>query len=93
LKARFLCKHKAGVEQFYTKLAKRDYQSDMALTYKKRFEKNRDKLFTFLAYDGVSCRASKNGQKGSIFLPRMWTAPPRSRCVLKPASISWCMTT
>jgi hypothetical protein len=25
----------------------------MALSYKKRFEKNRDKLFTFLAYDGV----------------------------------------
>jgi predicted RecB family nuclease len=53
LKARFLCKHKVCVEQFYTKLAKHDYQSDMALSYKKRFEKNRDKLFTFLAYDGV----------------------------------------
>jgi hypothetical protein len=25
----------------------------MALSYKKRFEKNRDKLFTFLAYDGI----------------------------------------
>jgi len=44
---------KVCVEQFYTKLAKHDYQSDMALSYKKRFEKNRDKLFTFLAYDGV----------------------------------------
>jgi len=53
LKARFLCKHKVCVEKFYTKLAKHDYQSDMALSYKKRFEKNRDKLFTFLAYDGV----------------------------------------
>ena len=28
-------------------------QSEMALSYKRRFEKNRDKLFTFLAYDGV----------------------------------------
>ena len=53
LKARFLCKHKVCVEQFYTKLAKCDYRSDMALSYKKRFEKNRDKLFTFLAYDGI----------------------------------------
>src|SRR6266567_7652461 len=25
----------------------------MAISYKKRFEKNRDKLFTFLSYDGV----------------------------------------
>src|SRR4029453_15956832 len=53
LKAHFLCKHKVCVEQFYTKLAKCDYRSDMALSYKKRFEKNRDKLFTFLAYDGI----------------------------------------
>jgi Transposase IS66 family/RNase_H superfamily len=53
LKAYFLRKHKVGVEQFYTGLSKRHYQSEMALSYKKRFEKNRDKLFTFLAYDGV----------------------------------------
>src|SRR5262249_15366984 len=52
-KAYFLRKHKVGVEQFYTELSKRHYQSEMALSYKKRFEKNRDKLFTFLAYDGV----------------------------------------
>ena len=25
----------------------------MAISYKKRFEKNRDKLFTFLTYDGI----------------------------------------
>ena len=53
LKAHFLRKHKVVVERFYTGLSKRDYQSEMALSYKKRFEKNRDKLFTFLAYDGV----------------------------------------
>ena len=53
LKAYFLRKHKVGVEQFYMGLSKRHYQSEMALSYKRRFEKNRDKLFTFLAYDGV----------------------------------------
>jgi hypothetical protein len=53
LKARFLYKYKVSVEQFYTKLAKCDYRSDMALSYKKRLEKNRDKLFTFLSYDGI----------------------------------------
>jgi hypothetical protein len=32
---------------------RRDYQSPAALTFVERFEKNRDKLFTFLKYDGV----------------------------------------
>ena len=53
LKAYFLRKHKSCLEQFYTDLGKRDYQSEVALKYKKRFEKNRDKLFTFLDYDNV----------------------------------------
>jgi predicted RecB family nuclease len=53
LKAYFLRKHKSCLEQFYTDLRRRDYQSEVALKYKKRFEKNRDKLFTFLDYDNV----------------------------------------
>jgi len=53
LKAYFLRKHKSYLEQFYTDLRRRDYQSEVALKYKKRFEKNRDKLFTFLDYDNV----------------------------------------
>ena len=53
LKARFLRKHKVFVEQFYKRLPERNYQSEIALKYKKRFEKNRDKLFTFLDYDGI----------------------------------------
>ena len=48
LKAHFLRKHKVFVERFYKGLSKRDYQSEIAIYYKKRFEKNRDKLFTFL---------------------------------------------
>ena len=53
LKAHFLRKHKVFVERFYKELSKRDYQSEIAIYYKKRFEKNRNKLFTFLDYDNV----------------------------------------
>jgi predicted RecB family nuclease len=53
LKGHFLRKHKVFVERFYNRLFKRDYQNDITVKYKKRFEKNRDKLFTFLDYDGV----------------------------------------
>lgn len=53
LKARFLRKHEKAVELFYSALAKHDYQTEVGIGYKKRFEKNRDKLFTFLHHDGV----------------------------------------
>ena len=53
LKAKFLRKHKVFVERFYNRLFKRDYQNDITVKYKKRFEKNHDKLFTFLDHNGV----------------------------------------
>jgi hypothetical protein len=53
LKSHFLQKHKVFVESFYKKLSTRIYQSEIAVHYKKRFEKNSDKLFTFVDYDGV----------------------------------------
>ena len=53
LKAYHLRRHKFAVEQFYRALSRRDYKTDVAAGYKKRFEKNRDKLFTFLDHDGV----------------------------------------
>ena len=53
MKAHFLRKHKVFVERFYKELFNRDYQSEIAIYYKKRFEKNRYKLFTFLDYDSV----------------------------------------
>ena len=54
LKARFLRKHKVSVKQFYHRLSKQEYKTSIAVKYRKRFEKNRDRLFTFLDYDGVS---------------------------------------
>ena len=53
LKAHHLRKHKSSVNRFYDALSTRDYHSEVATGYKKRFEKNRDKLFTFLDHDGV----------------------------------------
>jgi len=53
LKARHLRKHRPAVEKFFCALEKRDYQTEVAAAYRKRFEKNRDKLFTFLDCNDV----------------------------------------
>lgn len=53
LKARYLRRHKRSVEQFYDVLSKQTFDTEVAAGYKKRFEKNRNKLFTFLDHDGV----------------------------------------
>jgi hypothetical protein len=53
LKTRFLRKHKRDVERFFFQIANSDFQSEMVIKYQRRFEKNRDKLFTFLDFDGV----------------------------------------
>jgi len=53
LKRRFLHKHVARVDRFYRQMSKVSYNTDAARKWKERFEKNRDTLFTFPAYDGV----------------------------------------
>src|ERR1700730_4153023 len=53
LKARHLRKHRPAVEKFFCALEKRDYQTQVGVAYRKRFEKNRNRLFTFLDHDGV----------------------------------------
>jgi len=53
LSAYFLRKHLREVERFYGFLDKRNFDSDAAVKFKQRFERNRDKLFTFLRYDDV----------------------------------------
>jgi hypothetical protein len=53
LKRHFLNKHLKAVDRFYKELATNQYSSEPASGYKQRFEKNRDKLFTFLKHDGV----------------------------------------
>ncbi|MEN9573983.1 MAG: hypothetical protein RL514_1838 [Verrucomicrobiota bacterium] len=53
LQARYLRKHVKFVTRFYKTLATQSYQSEAALKFKQRFEKNRSKLFTFLTLDGI----------------------------------------
>jgi predicted RecB family nuclease len=53
LKTRNLRKHKWSVDHFYDALSKQTFETSVAAGYKKRFEKNRNKLFTFLDYDGI----------------------------------------
>ncbi|MGO8928130.1 MAG: TM0106 family RecB-like putative nuclease [Limisphaerales bacterium] len=53
LKRHFLRKHVVAVDRFYRKAVRAEYQSPAALACRDRFEKNRDKLFTFLLFDGV----------------------------------------
>ena len=69
LKAYFLRKHKVLVERFYKELSKHDYQSEITIYYKKRFVRNRDKLFTFLDYDGVPWNNNNAEHAIKAFLP------------------------
>jgi hypothetical protein len=53
LKSRFLRRHLSAVDRFYRQIAGLSLQSEIAIKLKDRLEKNRDKLFTFLKFDGV----------------------------------------
>jgi Transposase IS66 family len=53
LKKHFLAKHLPAVEELFTWIATTDFASEIAQSYRKRFHKNREKLFTFLTHDGV----------------------------------------
>jgi hypothetical protein len=53
LKSRFLRKHRKEVERFFRENERMNLQSEAAIKCKERFERNRDKLFTFLEYDGI----------------------------------------
>jgi predicted RecB family nuclease len=53
LKSHFLRKHRVSVNRFYRQLSTMPIQSGAAVKLRDRFQKNRDKLFTFLSFDGV----------------------------------------
>jgi predicted RecB family nuclease len=53
LKTRHLRKHRSEVDRFYATLSEAHFQNEIAAGYQRRFEKNRDRLFTFLDHDGV----------------------------------------
>ncbi len=53
LKARHLGKHKKAAAGFIEHVVAMNCATEVGLALQKRIEKNRDKLFTFLDYDGV----------------------------------------
>ena len=53
LKKRFLKKHQKDVDKFYKKFISIEYTTDLTIRYQKRFQKYKDKLFTFLYHDNV----------------------------------------
>jgi predicted RecB family nuclease len=53
LKQRHLHKHRKDVDKFYAQIINKEYESELAISYQKRFQKNQDRLFTFLDYDGI----------------------------------------
>lgn len=53
LKYYFLRKHLRFVDRFFKDLSRCDFQTEAAVKFKDRFERNRGKLFTFLSHDGV----------------------------------------
>jgi hypothetical protein len=53
LKQYHLNKHKEEVERYFRYLSGEAFGSEVARKYQKRLQKHRDKLFTFLDYDGV----------------------------------------
>ena len=53
LKARHLGKHRKAAATFVERVVALKTATEAATALKKRIEKNRDKLFTFLDYDGV----------------------------------------
>lgn len=53
LKARHLGKHRRSAEGFIEQVARMNCATEVGQALQKRIEKNRDKLFTFLSYDGV----------------------------------------
>jgi predicted RecB family nuclease len=54
LKSLFLRKHLVDVARFYKRISKAGQLSAAALKWKARLDKDRERLFTFLHYDGVS---------------------------------------
>jgi predicted RecB family nuclease len=53
LKCKSLAKHERDVKRFFESVGSAEYRSDVAEGYRKRLLKCRDKLFTFMKYDGI----------------------------------------
>lgn len=73
LKKRHLNKHQKFVERFLQRMSNKEFSSEIARGYQKRFKKYENKLFTFLKYDEVpwNNNNAENAVKRFVFLRRM----------------------
>lgn len=73
LKKRHLNKHQPAASRFLQRVANRQFSSEIARGYQRRFGKYESKLFTFLKYDGVpwNNNNAENAVKRFVFLRRM----------------------
>jgi hypothetical protein len=73
LKKRHLNKHKIEAQRFFDKIELKNYSSESAKGFQKRFTKYKDKLFTFLDYDGVpwNNNNAEHAIKRFVFLRRV----------------------
>lgn len=53
LKKRNLLKHKKEVQNYFSKLTITEFDTELTISYQKRLLKNKEKLFTFIEYDGI----------------------------------------
>jgi hypothetical protein len=69
LKTHHLRKHRNAVQRFFERLCARTFQTEVAVAYRKRFEKNQDRLFTFLNHDGVPWNNNNAEHAIKAFVP------------------------
>jgi hypothetical protein len=70
LKKYHLAKHWREVEQYFDAESKAEYQSELARHYRTRMLKYRNKLFTFLDYDGVPWNNNNAENAVKLFVSR-----------------------
>jgi len=73
LKKRHLNKHHKLVDRFLQRMSNKQFSSEIARGYQKRFKKYENKLFTFLRYDEVpwNNNNAENAVKRFVFLRKM----------------------
>lgn len=53
LKKRNLSKHKKEIQNYFSKISIAEFDTELTISYQKRVLKNKEKLFTFIDYDGI----------------------------------------
>jgi hypothetical protein len=64
LRKRYLKKYKKDVDRFYKQIIYKNGETELMITWQKRFKKNEGKLFTFLDHDG--CPWNNNNAEHAI---------------------------